>query len=127
MKEWYATRHCAVDTATPEYNVAGKDKMVMLADAEAEIGKVRKEGWDAAWGMRFEEVLAKARADERERIIQWLISHHWHGVAWELTHEPKPIGKINEQAWSGDLFRDMIIKAVNEITDAVNELRARQK
>lgn len=121
-------------------------RFVMLADDEAEIEKARNEGFEKGLAVKMElnqgplatirGVEERARADERERIVQYIdkmLEGDDQGYAVrEIVHnrllgfirgkpqEPKPLEKIRD-VYNPDAVGD----SINALVDAVNELRSK--
>ena len=111
----------------------------MLKDAEAELEKARREGH--MQGMKDSDLPSEAqiRADERGRIARSLDELHANFLRqWQRrsfirrcitriksrpAQDPKPLEKLTGLSF-GD-FRSMC-EHINDLVDAVNELRARK-
>jgi hypothetical protein len=114
-------------------------KVVMLADAEAEIEKARQEGIDTAWGKNgLDGIREKARADERERMVN-TVSHWWTAKGWDpscftmLTdfirsrgkpQESKPLERLPTIVHSlGQEHEACVVDKINSLIDAFNDLQ----
>jgi len=117
---------------------SGCVEVVLRSDAKAEIEKARREIAERGMGALGAE-LAKARAEERERIVKALCEwrsdgRERHGsyvlalsdiISWIQGHpskppEPKPLERLNLD----EVYDPDIAKKVNELVDAVKDIQA---